>query len=59
MEAETSLDVPIKPTIPKDEFGVGTADRAYPRQVWRDVGKLFKQETLSEVMLMAEGQSLS
>ncbi len=38
--------------------GSGTVDSVYPRQVWKDVGKLFQQETLSGVMLMAEGQSI-
>ncbi len=58
MEAETSLDAPVKKTIPEEEFGMGTVDSAYPPQVWRDMGKLFQLETLSDVMLMAEGQSI-
>ncbi len=61
METDTPLDHvgdPRQPTIPEDEFGSGTLDSAYQPQVWRDVGKLFQQETLSDVMLMAEGQSI-
>ena len=58
MDTETSVDAPVAFTIPKDEFGCGTLDSAYSPQMWRDMGKLFQQETLSDVMLMAEGQSI-
>ncbi len=58
MDTETSVDAPVALTIPKDEFGCGTLDLAYSPQIWRDIGKLFQQETLSDVMLMAEGQSI-
>ncbi len=58
MESETSLHASVKPIIPEYEFGVGTADCPYQPQMWRDMGKLFQQEILSDVMLMAEGQSI-
>ncbi len=58
VEADTSMAVAVKPTIPEDEFGRGCVDSAYQSQVWRDMGKLFQQETLSDVMLMAEGKSI-
>ncbi len=58
VEAETSMSVAGKPTIPEDEFGRGCVDSAYQPRVWRDMGKLFQQETMSDVMLMAEGHSI-
>ncbi len=47
-----------KSTIPEAEFGLGVVDSAYRAQTWNGMGKLFQQETLSDVMLMAEGQSI-
>ncbi len=47
-----------KPTISEAEFGLGICDSAYRPQTWSGMGKLFQQETLSDVMLMAEGQSI-
>ncbi len=47
-----------KPTIPEEEFGSGICDSAYQPQAWKDMRKLFQQETLSDIMLMAEGQSI-
>ncbi len=47
-----------KSTIPEAEFGLGMCDSAYRPQTWNGMGKLFQQETLSDVMLMAEGQSI-
>ncbi len=66
MEIEASgsaiLDPPPsaqeKPTIPEHEFGSGSLDSTFQPRVFRDMGKLFQQETLSDVMLMAEGQSI-
>ncbi len=48
----------IKSTIPKAEFGLGTCDSDYRQQTWSGMGRLFQQETLSDVMLMAEGRSI-
>ncbi len=47
-----------RPTLPEAEFGLGLSDSAYRPQTWSRMGKLFQQETLSDVMLMAEGQSI-
>ncbi len=47
-----------KVTIPETEFGLGLCDSAYRPQTWSGMGKLFQQEILSDVMLMAEGQSI-
>ncbi len=47
-----------KPTLPEAEFGLGISDSAYRPQTWSGMGKLFQQETLSDVMLIAEGQSI-
>ncbi len=58
LEAGASLNDSLKPIIPEDEFGSGTLDSAYQPMVWRDMGKMFQQEILSDVMLMAEGQSI-
>ncbi len=58
LEAGTSQDDSPKPTITEEEFGSGTLDSAYQPQAWRDMGKMFQQEILSDVMLMAEGQSI-
>ncbi len=57
-ETEILLEAPVKLTIPEDEFGSGTMDSTYQPQTWGKMGKLFQQETLSDVMLMAEGQSI-
>ncbi len=51
-------DKPVKPTIPEEEFGSGICDFSYQPQVVKDMGKLFQQETFSDVMLMAEGRSI-
>ncbi len=51
-------DKPVKPTIPEEEFGSGICDSTYQPQAWKDMRKLFQQETLSDIMLMAEGQSI-
>ncbi len=48
----------FKPIIPEAEFGLGICDSAYRPRTWGEIGKLFQQETLSDVMLMAEGQSI-
>ncbi len=53
-----SEDVFTTCTIEEKEFGSGTSDCDYQARVWKDMGKLFQQETLSDVMLMAEGQSI-
>ena len=45
-------------TIPETEFGLGICDSAYRPQTWSEMGKLFQQEKLGDVMLMAEGQSI-
>ncbi len=51
--------VPLsKPIIPETEFGLGICDSAYRPKTWSGMGKLFQQETMSDVMLMAEGQSV-
>ncbi len=52
-------DMPTKPTIPEEEFGSGLCDSTYQPQAWKDMRKLFQQETLSDIMLMAEGQSIA
>ncbi len=48
-----------KLTLPQAEFGLGISDSAYRPEIWNGMGKLFQQETLSDVMLMAEGQSIA
>ncbi len=48
----------IKPTLPVAEFGCGISDSTYRPHAWSGMAKLFQQETLSDVMLMAEGQSI-
>ena len=48
-----------RPTLPEAEFGLGISDSAYRPHTWSGMGKLFQQETLSDVMLMAEGQSIA
>ncbi len=47
-----------KPTLPESEFGLGISDSPYRPQTWSGMGKLFQQETLSDAMLMADGQSV-
>ncbi len=47
-----------KPTLPESEFGLGISDSTYRPQTWSGMGKLFQSEKLSDVMLMAEGQSI-
>ncbi len=47
-----------KPTLPVTEFGCGITDSAYRPHTWAGMAKLFQLETLSDVMLMAEGQSI-
>ncbi len=56
--ATQAEDKPVKPTIPEEEFGSGICDSAYQPQAWKDMRKLFQQEKLSDIMLMAEGQSI-
>ena len=51
-------DVLTTSTFPEKEFGSGTLDCNYQPRVWKDMGKLFQQEILSDVMLMAEGKSI-
>ncbi len=47
------------PTIkPEARFGRGIADSAYLTQTRNRMKEFFQQETLSDVMLMAEGQSI-
>ncbi len=48
----------IKPTLLEAEFGLGISDYAYRPQTWSGMGKLFQQETLSDIMWMAEGHSI-
>ncbi len=48
----------VSQTIPETEFGLGICDSTYCPKTWSGMGKLFQQETLSDVMLMAEGQSI-
>ena len=57
-QGNVSEDVFPTCTIAEKEFGSGTSDCNYQARVWKDMGKLFQQETLSDVMLMAEGQSI-
>ncbi len=52
-------DLSINPALPEVEFGRGICDSAYRPQTWSRMGELFQQETLSDVMLMAEGQSIA
>ena len=47
-----------KPTLPEAEFGLGLCDDRYQQQTWSGMGKLFQSEKLSDVMLMAQGQSI-
>ncbi len=48
-----------RPTLPEAQFGLGISDPSYQQQTWSGMGKLFQQETLSDVMLMAEGHSIA
>ena len=57
-QGSLSQDVLTTSTIPEKEFGSGTLDCNYQPRMWKDMGKLFQQEILSDVMLMAEGQSI-
>ncbi len=58
--SQGNLSEDVFPTcsIATKEFGSGTSDCNYQSRVWKDMGKLFQHETLSDVMLMAEGQSI-
>ena len=47
-----------KPTLPEADFGLGLCDNTYQQQTWSRMGELFQREKLSDVMLMAEGQSI-
>ncbi len=47
-----------KHVIPEEEFSTGVDDRPYQTSIFTKMGKLFQQEELSDVMLMAEGQSI-
>ncbi len=47
------------PTLSEAEFGMGITDRTYRQKIWSGMGRLFQQETLGDVMLMAEGRSIS
>ncbi len=62
LDATTALTLSnrpsIKPTLPVAEFGLGITDSAYRPQTWSGMGNLFQQETLCDVMLMSEGQSI-
>ncbi len=53
-QAETSA----KLVIPEEEFGSGVSDSVYQSLVFKEMGKLFQYERLSDVMLMAQGQSI-
>ncbi len=53
-QAETS----VKLVIPEEEFGSGVSDSVYQSLVFKEMGKLFQYERLSDVMLMAQGQSI-
>ncbi len=57
-QGNISEDVFPTCTIAEKEFGSGTSDCNFQSRVWKGMGKLFKQETLSDVMLMAEGHSI-
>ncbi len=57
-QGNLSEDVFPTCTIAESEFGSGTSDCSYQARVWKGMGKLFQQETLSDVMLMADGQSI-
>ncbi len=48
-----------KPTLPESEFGLGLCDNTYQQRTWSGMGELFQSEKLSDVMLMAEGQSIA
>ena len=55
----THSDLAVRSTLPEAEFGLGISDSTYRQQTWSGMGKLFQQEKLSDVMLMAEGQSIA
>ncbi len=48
----------VKLVIPEEEFGSGVSDSIYQPLVFKEMGKLFQYERLSDIMLMAEGQSI-
>ncbi len=48
----------VKLVIPEEEFGSGVSDSVYQSLVFKEMGKLFQYERLSDIMLMAEGQSI-
>ncbi len=50
--------ISLTPTKPEAEFGLGICDATYRLQTWNGMGKLFQKEALSDVMLMAEGQTI-
>ncbi len=47
-----------KLVIAEEEFSTGVDDRQYQGSIFTKMGKLFQHEQLSDVMLMAEGQSI-
>ncbi len=51
-------DLSITSSMPQTDFGSGICDSAYRPQTWSGMGKLLQQEILSDVMLVAEGQSI-
>ena len=55
----THGDLAVRSTLPEAEFGLGISDSTYRQQTWSGMGKLFQQEKLSDVMLMADGQSIA
>ncbi len=50
--------IDAKPVISEEEFGAGICDSVYQSRTWKGMEKLFQQEKLSDIILMAEGQSI-
>ncbi len=49
---------PFQPSIPEAEFGAGVTDSTYQSRVFTSIGDIFQQDKLTDLMLMAEGQSI-
>ncbi len=47
-----------KTTIPNKVFSSGVQDSAFQPKVFRSIGQIFQNEQFSDIMLMAEGQSI-
>ncbi len=47
-----------KTTIPEKMFGSGVDDWAYQSNFFKGIGQIFQNEQFSDIMLMAEGQSI-